>query len=264
MRFHRHAILAALLGALGLGHPASLHAAPAPAPDAMTQIQQLNTEAAAAFEAYSYGKGRAKLQEALGVAARAGLAKDKRLAATHILLGVAAIAGQSDLYRGLHAFVAGLRLDPKAQVPKRLSNPELEQALASARRTAAVVKAPPTIDITEPAAAAAAAAAATRIKASGLDHSAIDEAKRGYPIPVKAAVGTDVQAHRVQLFYRSAGTVEFVGLPMSREANVFRAAIPAAATSGRYVHYYIEAYDPRGRLAASNGSARGPNVVIIK
>ena len=51
---------------------------------------------------------------------------------------------------------------------------------------------------------------------------------------------------------------------MKRGANVFRGKIPAALTKGRYVHYYIQALDQRGRLTAHNGSAKGPNVVIVK
>jgi hypothetical protein len=51
---------------------------------------------------------------------------------------------------------------------------------------------------------------------------------------------------------------------MQKTKGVFRAAIPPRASGGRYVHYYIEALNKRGRLAASMGSARSPNVVIIK
>ena len=100
--------------------------------------------------------------------------------------------------------------------------------------------------------------------ASGLAHTAIDSAKRGYPIVVKAEAGADIQAHRVLLFYRKPGTVQFTEMPMQKTESVFRSAIPAEATYGRYVHYYLEARDQRGRLAASFGSARSPSVVIIE
>ena len=51
---------------------------------------------------------------------------------------------------------------------------------------------------------------------------------------------------------------------LEKKSGEFRGAIPAAATSGHYVHYYIEARDLRGRLAAGNGSAKSPNVIMIE
>ncbi len=66
------------------------------------------------------------------------------------------------------------------------------------------------------------------------------------------------------LFYRSQGKVKFKRLPMRKSKGVFRANIPPATTNGRYLHYYVEALDPRGRRSASNGSVCSPNVVIIK
>ncbi len=58
--------------------------------------------------------------------------------------------------------------------------------------------------------------------------------------------------------------MKFFKIPMKKTRGVFRGAIPARATSGRYVHYYIEAVDQRGRLAGSKGSAGSPNQVFIK
>jgi hypothetical protein len=97
-----------------------------------------------------------------------------------------------------------------------------------------------------------------------LIHTPIDTAKRGYPIPVKARSGMAIQAQRIYLLYRPAGTVKFFRILMKKSRGVYRAAIPANATHGRYVHYYIEAQDQRGRLAGSKGSARSPNVVIMQ
>jgi hypothetical protein len=231
--------------------------------EAMTEIQSLNTEAQTAFENYSYKKAQAKLEKALTLAIRGGLTKDPRMAEVHVMLGVAAIAGVNDLYRGLHAFVQALRLNPKVEIPKKLSTPQLTQMFAVARKTAKEVGVPPTIRLPQTKSTAGEGKVA-RSQATGLMHTPIDTARRGFPVPVKVETGLDIQAHKVYLFYRPPGTVAFVWLAMVKTGNVFRVAVPPEATTGRYFHYYIEARDQRGRLAASFGSARSPTVVTIQ
>lgn len=226
-------------------------------------IRSLNQEAVAAFESYSFNKARKRLLKALGIAKQARLDKSKEAVQTLVLLGVAYVAGSNDLYRGLHYFVRALRLDKKAAIPSKLATPQLLRMFKTAQNTVKTVKTPPTIVLQQKDSADSAGPAAGP-KGRGLLHTPIDSAKRGYPIPVKAQAGLDVQAQRLYLHYRPAGTVKFLKLPMKKTRGVFRAAIPASATGGRYVHYYIEAVDQRGRLAASMGSARSPNVVTIK
>lgn len=230
----------------------------------MSEIQTLTSEAVSAFDNYSYRKAQLKLERALALAQSAGLARDRKLAEVHVMLGVAAVAGTNDLYRGLHAFVRALRLNPAASIPKKVQTPQLLEMFARARQTVKEIGKPPTIRLAQSKAALAQQAAAKKSTASGLVHSPIDSAKRGYPIPVKVETGIDIQAHKVILFYRKAGTVQYEQIPMQKSGSVFRAAVPPEATSGRYIHYYLEARDPRGRLAASFGSARSPSVIIIE
>jgi hypothetical protein len=230
--------------------------------ETLKEIHSLTSEAAAAFESYSYRKAQARLERALSLAAAAGISRDARMAEVHVMLGVAAVAGANDLYRGLHAFVKALRLNPGVQIPRKVLTPQLSEIFARARQTVKQIGKPPTIRLAR--ASAGAADKPQKSGVSGLSHTPIDSAKRGYPIVVKAEAGADIQAHRVILFYRQAGVVQFKELGMQRSGNVFRAAVPAEATSGRYIHYYLEARDQRGRLAASFGSSRSPSVVIIE
>lgn len=231
--------------------------------ETLKEIHSLTSEAAAAFESYSYRKAQARLERALSLAAAAGISRDARIAEVHVMLGVAAVAGANDLYRGLHAFVKALRLDPRVQIPRKVLTPQLSEIFERARQTVKQIGKPPTIRLARTSAVEA-ADRPQKSGVSGLSHSPIDSAKRGYPIVVKAEAGADIQAYRVVLFYRQAGVVQFKELGMQKSGNVFRAAIPAEATSGRYIHYYLEARDQRGRLAASFGSSRSPSVVIIE
>jgi tetratricopeptide (TPR) repeat protein len=241
-----------------------LLAAPTWAQGKLDEIKALNQEAVTAFESYSFKKARKRLRRALDIAVDAGMLGEKGIAPTYVLMGVAYVAGSNDLYRGLHYFVKALRLDPETRIPKRLATPQLLKMFKTARQTVKAVGNPPRISVTERRRPRGPRASKVTATGRGLVHTPIDTAKRGYPIPVKASAGIDIQAHRLFLLYRQAGTVKFARLPMKKAKGAWRASIPAAATQGRYVHYYIEALNQRGRLAGSKGSARSPNVVIIK
>ena len=231
--------------------------------DTQAKVEALNNEAVSAFLRYSYRGGARKLREALDIAELAGKTKSPVLAKTFALLGVAAIAGRTDTYRGLHYFVTARRIDQGVKVPKNLMTPELVVAWRAAGRALKALGPPPRLRLGRR--RRAEALAIKKVKgARGLAHDPVDEVKRGFPITIKVTVGDDLRVARVMLFYRAAGKVKFQKSTMKRGANVFRGKIPAALTKGRYVHYYIQALDQRGRLTAHNGSAKGPNVVIVK
>jgi hypothetical protein len=230
----------------------------------LSEIRTLAVEAQSAFDNYSYKKAVSKLERALALATSAGLTKDPKLAEVHVLLGVAFISGHNDLYRGLHSFVQALRINPRAEIPKKLSTPQLMQMFNKARQTVKEIGVPPVIRVQQTTPEESADLSTKRGGPRGLVHTPLENARRGYPIPVKVEAGLDLQANRVYLYYRPAGRVAFTAIPMLKSGNLFRIAIPADATQGRYFHYYIEARDQRGRLAASFGSSRSPSVVTVQ
>ncbi|MFH1131876.1 MAG: hypothetical protein V1754_11115 [Pseudomonadota bacterium] len=230
----------------------------------VVQIQQKNKEAIEAFESYSFKKGEFKLEQAIQLAAAANLSKHAILAETYILLGVAAIGGKNDLYRGLYNFVRALRIYNGVQLPNNLVTPQIRQVFVDAEKKIKAIGTPSTIEVSAPQEEKKAETLEIAKTVRGLVHDVVDEAKRGYPIPIKAAAGVDLRVNRMFLYFRAAGKVEYERLRMSQVGGLFRGAIPAGITVGNYVHYYVEARDPRGRLAASHGSARGPNVIIVR
>jgi hypothetical protein len=255
--------LTALILATGLmlTQPAAGQDEPADGPAG--KIKALNQEAVSAFEGYSFKRARQKLHRALTVAEGAHHVPGPLLARTYLLLGLAYVSGSNDLYRGLHYFVRALRLHRKIAIPKALATPQLHKVFKEAKKTLKRVGKPPVIALKAVKKKHSPSATGTRKTGRGLVHSPIDFAKRGYPIPVKAAAGLDIQAHKVFLFFRPSGTVKYQRAPMKKSGRVFRGEIPSRATQKRILHYYIEAQDQRGRLAGSNGSAPSPNVVII-
>ena len=244
--------------------PAAEAAKPAEPDPRLKPVMQLNAEAQAAFASYSYRSAQRKLQSALELAEELKLSSEPGMATTHLLAGITAVSGFNDLYRGLHHFVTALRLDPGSEVPRALATPQLAQMFGKAREALKAVGKPPTIILGTEEGASESGEEKPQPAALGLIHVPVDSAKRGFPVPLKAQAGIDVQAHKLFVHFRSQGKVEFHKLPMRKEKGIFRASIPPEITRGRYLHYYIEALDPRGRRSASNGSERSPNVVIIK
>lgn len=258
--------LLACLACPGWAHaqPAATEEKPAETDPKFQPVLKLNEEAKAAFASYSYRAAQRKLQAATELANELQLAQKPEMATTHLLAGITAISGFNDLYRGLHYFVLALRLNPKAGIPKELATPQLVQMFGKAKEALKAVGKPPTIILGTEEGQLESGDKKPQPSALGLIHVPVDTAKRGFPVPLKAQAGIDVQAHKLFLHYRSQGKVKFSKLPMRKSKGVFRAAIPPVITRGRYLHYFIEALDPRGRRSASNGSERSPNVVIIK
>lgn len=256
------------LAALLLASPAGAQA-PAPAPavapnPAVAQIKDLNSQARKAFDNYSYrGAGR-QLQKALRLAMDARLTRDPVVGDTYLLLAITAVAGSNDLYRGLHYFVRALRVNPKAQVPKALATPQLLQMFKKARRALKTVGTPPAIKLGTLGEEKVTERKTKKNKALGLVHTSVDMARRNFPVPIKVQLGIDVHASKVFVYYRRAGKVKYKRLKMKKVKDTFRADIPPAATVGRYLHYYVEALDQRGRPTSRHGSARGPNVTTIR
>ena len=262
------AALAALSTGLLLAGPAGAQApalVPAAAPNpAVAQIKDLNGQARKAFDNYSYrGAGR-KLQKALKLAMDYRLTRDPAVGDTYLLLGITAVAGSNDLYRGLHFFVRALRLNPKAKVPKALATPQLMQMFNKARKALKTVGRPPTIKLGTVDEEKVTERKTKKNKTLGLVHTSVDLARRNFPVPIKVQLGIDVHASKVFVYYRRAGQVKYKRLKMTKIKDTFRADIPPAATVGRYLHYYIEALDQRGRPTSRHGSARGPNVTTIR
>lgn len=229
-----------------------------------SRVTTLSGEAIDAFKGYSFRRGGAKLQQALQIVREAGQLKDKRTARIYALLGLWAVAGANDLYRGLYFFTEALRLDQKVGMPRSLVTPQVLQVYRKAKQARKAIGKPPKIALDLEKQHAERVESGIDKSARGLVHELIDEAKRGYPVPVKASAGADIRGDHFYLFYRPAGRVKFSRKVMKKQRGTFRATIPASVTSGRYFHYYVEARDKRGRLAASVGSARSPNVVIVK
>ena len=75
--------------------------------------------------------------------------------------------------------------------------------------------------------------------------------------------GPGVKSTRLVLFYRPAGTARFTQVPMPRlgQGGSFTGVIPAHATRGKSLQFYVET---RGAMKVSFGSSESPNLLIVR
>jgi tetratricopeptide (TPR) repeat protein len=84
-------------------------------------------------------------------------------------------------------------------------------------------------------------------------------------IPMRCVAQPQIAFGRMMLFYRPAGSETFTPVPMVRSRKGwYQGLVPAAATAGKSLQYYVEAQGPSNRVATSNGQADSPNLVLIR
>lgn len=99
------------------------------------QIAELNSQALEAYQALDIDTARGKLEQAIGLAQQSGIG-GAPVAQTYINLGIVYVAGMNDRDQGLTAFVAGLCMQPNAQLDPLLSTPDVQQVFTQAQQDA--------------------------------------------------------------------------------------------------------------------------------
>lgn len=86
---------------------------------------------------------------------------------------------------------------------------------------------------------------------------------RGKPLAIEATITAAAGVRKAQVFCRSAGSGDFMALPMSRvEGERYRAVVPDWLLAGSGLEYYIEVTDSNGK-AASQGFRGFPLQVLL-
>jgi hypothetical protein len=233
--------------------------------DATDKVTQLNREALAAIDKREFEKARELLKRALDLCKSAGLEQHPAAARTHIHMGVVIIQGFKNHELGLKQFAKALAIDPNITITKALSTPPLEEAFAEAKAGGGAL-ASGEDDVPRPTPAAAARGGGeTRPPApssSGFSYHTVSEVKQGSSIVVTVTVEESLKFRKLILAYREEGTGEFLGREMEPVGEgAYRAEIPASATTGSSVAYYMEAQDDEGQAVGSRGTETRPLVI---
>src|SRR5262245_45224516 len=249
--------------ALSVRHPVAL-GQPA---DATDKITQLNREALAAVDKREFEKARELLKRPLDMCKSAGLEQHPVAARTHVHMGVIIIQGFKNPELGKKQFAKALSIDPKITITKSLSTPDLEEAFAEAKAGGGALATGGDDEAARPPAPppAPTAPAETRTPApssSGFSYHTVSEVKQGSSIIVTVTVEESLTFKKLVLAYREQGTSDYLGREMEPVGDgAYRAEIPASATTGSSVAYYMEAQDEQGNPVASRGNETRPLVI---
>lgn len=223
---------------------------------AIKKIEDLNRIAMEDYDLTDFESAKKKLTDALVLAKKSKLDKHKVAAMTNLNLGIVYGAGLKDPDNAKLYFIAAVEIDPSIQIPVAYKDPSLQRMLDEAK---AMVGGGPG------GGGGGGAVASDPVETVvGLEHSEITEAEGGKPIRVSVKVGADLKAKQVILYYRPQRAEDFTPVPMKPAGGAaYEADIPAEATSGDYVHYYIEARNEKAKVVATKGSAGSPNVIDV-
>jgi len=218
----------------------------------VNKVTKLNKKAVDEYENLNFDEARKILKDALDLCTQGGLEKHPITARTYVHLGVVTFAGFKQRDAAVKYFRKALEIDPGVKLTKNLANPEVQEVFDEA----AVSGGTGPVTGKEPGPDGAAADKA-------VTHEPVTGARQGTTIPIAATVDTAAGADKVILYYRPAGASEFVARDMTEASpGNFEANIPASATTGDSVAYYVEAQKD-GEAVGSRGSKGSPLAVTL-
>jgi hypothetical protein len=218
---------------------------------AVEKVTKLNKKAVDEFENLNFDQARKILKDALDVCARSGLEQSQVAARTHVHLGVVLFAGFKQKDDALEEFKKALEIASDVKLDKLLATPEIQEVFDQA--VEAQKGAGGGGDTTVPAAADA------------ITHEPVTRAAQGKPIQINATLDSSVKAKKVVLSFSADGSEDFGEREMKEESpGNWMGEIPASATEGAKVSYYIEVDGDGDQVLASKGSAAAPLVVSLQ
>jgi hypothetical protein len=210
------------------------------------KITLLNRKAVDAYQHLEFETAVKLLNEALEVSERAGLTLHPIRARTFVTLGIVTLGGYKQRDQAIKYFHKALQIQPEVRLSAGLANPEIQAAFDEA--IAGLANG--TSDELPP--------------DKALVHEPVHVGQVGRPVPITVGPDKDLGANAIVLRYRASTAPSFTDVPMQKApSGAFEAAIPAAATTGQQVVYFIEARRGDGSVIVRRGSAADPMVVTL-
>jgi len=227
---------------------------------ARKKIEKKAREAMENYDLLEYEEAKKLLNEAIVLAKKNDMADDKSMAKVHLNLGIVYFAGLQDVEAAKLQFIDAVQIDSGIEIGAAYKTKEMEALLVEAKQeygssgggggggggggsTAA------TIDCGS---------------LMGIAHTLVDTAEEGSDKKIEAAVSGELKAKKVSLLYRAQGEADFSEAKMEKEGGcTYVGTIPGSALRGEFLHYYVAAYNSKGKVVASKGSAGSPNVIEI-
>lgn len=227
-------------------------------PKTKKEIEQKVTEAMENYDLLEYEEARKLLNAAVALGAKDKLDADPVMAKVYLRLGIVHFSGLRDAEAAKLAFVKAVEINRDIQLDKAYSTPEMAKLLAEAKAEVGGAKG---ADEPEPAFADGPEVDCRAVR--GLEHTIIDSAPAGKSLRITVAVAGDIKPAKLAIMYRRRGAVDFTEAKMSSNGCVYAGEIPANELSGDLLHYYVAAYNAKGKVIASKGSVGSPNIVEL-
>jgi outer membrane biosynthesis protein TonB len=270
---------------------AGVNAALADEKSAIADVTDLNKKALAAYDDLDVDEAKKLLMQALQICATQGLQTHPLRARTHLHLGVVLAGGFQDKEQALRQFQKALEAKSDITLSAALTNPEIQAIFDQAKATAGKAATPvvvkpeepkekppeptppadkdededkPVVDKPVEVPADETVEAGPPPEFKGVFHEPVPTATGGEPVELRAAVEEGLTFSRVVLAYKMEGSGSYLARDMTKQENGwYTARIPAPATRGKMVQYYIEAKSKTGQPVASNGTAVEPHTIAL-
>jgi hypothetical protein len=213
---------------------------------AVGKIALLNRKAIEEYQSLDFDAAQRLLKEALELSVTAGLTQHPIRARTYVTMGIVTLGGQKQRDAAIKLFRKALEIQPEIKLSRGLANPEIESAFDEAVQGLATEhqeELPPD---------------------RALVHDPIPSGRQGKAISVAASPDKTLAPAAVILAYRGAASTGYSETPLQRQPDgTFAGTIPATATAGGQVAYYIEARRADGKAMVSRGSAAAPLTIAL-
>jgi hypothetical protein len=213
---------------------------------AVEKVTKLNKKAVDEYQNLNFEEARKLLKSAVEICNQSGLENHPVTARTYIHLGIVTFTGFKQRDEAIKQFRKALEVQADIKLDKILATPEVQEvydeAVEQQKADAATAKKPPT----EP-----------KAPGEGIDHEPVTQSRQGSPITIKANVDSSLNAKKVVLSFSADGADDFAEKEMKEESpGTFVAEIPASATQGGRVDYFIDALGDNDVGLASKGSEK--------
>ncbi len=212
---------------------------------AVEKVTKLNKKAVDEYQNLNFEEARKLLKSAVEICNQSGLENHPVTARTYIHLGIVTFTGFKQRDEAVKQFRKALEVQADIKLDKILATPEVQEvydeAVEQQKAEAAATKKPP-----EP-----------KPAGEGIEHEPVTQSRQGSPITIKASVDSSLGAKKVVLSFSADGADDFAEKEMKEDSpGTFVAEIPASATQGGRVDYFIEALGDNDAALASKGSEK--------
>jgi hypothetical protein len=225
--------------------------------EAVGKVTLLNRKAIEAYQNLNFDEAQRLLREALTLTDARGLAQHAIKARTCVTLGMVMLGGFKQREEAIRLFQQGLQISPEIRPSRALANPQIQEVFDEAVKRMASAPIDP---VGGPPIAASPELPEDKL----LVHEPITTGARGRSISVETTPDPSLVRDLLVLGYRPAGAAIFTEVRLQRRpGGVHAATIPASATAGGQIEYYLEARHANGKRVASRGSSIDPIVVTL-